>query len=118
MLASSDGRALLEVEPATDGGSSAGVGLIVVGSILTPIGLLIALGGSTTAGYAGAVMSVTGLIGIIAGGVMVGGAAQTEVRQPLSGGTGSARMPTWNASLERPPPSGTSFAFPLLSGTF
>jgi hypothetical protein len=117
-LAPTDGRAVLDVEAASEGASSGGVGLIVVGSILVPIGLLVALGGSTTASYAGVVMSLTGLVGIIAGGVMLGGAAHTEVRQPLGGSAASVRMPTWNATLERPPPSGMSFALPVLAGTF
>lgn len=114
----SGGRVELDVTPASDGPRATGLALIVTGSIVTPIGLLVALAGASNGGSAGLVVSALGLVCLLTGGIVHGSAAETKVQQPLAGPTPSARLPTWNASLERAPSSGTSFTTPVFSATF
>jgi len=119
-LESHGGRALLKVTPASSSSRGGGLGLVIVGAIVTPVGLLVGLSsanGSTSTGYVGIGLATAGLVCLVAGGVLLGGAPETEVRQPPANPT-SARSPTWNASLERAPSSGISFALPVFSGTF
>jgi len=117
-LVPSGGHVELDVTPASDGPRATGLALIVTGSIVTPIGLLVALAGASNGSSAGLIVAGIGLVGLITGGIVHGSAAETEVRQPLASSTASARLPTWNATLERAPSPGTSLMIPVFAAAF
>lgn len=117
-LVPSGGRVQLDVTPASDGPRATGLALIVTGSIVTPIGLLVVLASASSGSSAGLIVAGLGLVSLITGGIVHGSAAETEVRQPLASSTASARLPTWNATLERAPSPGTSFTIPVFAASF
>jgi len=118
------GRAVIHVVPAPAGGG-AGFALVGLGGLVLVVGVVI-----LAAGFLSSFMSETHSatmlagVGVMAGGGVIGGlggvllatSKKTVVRQ--GDALTSARLPTWNAGVERTPQSGTSFAIPLLSGSF
>lgn len=129
-LDSRDGSALLEVTPSSERGHRAGVGLLVAGTILLPLGVVtmylsaLTLHGLNTLSTFIVVASF-GLMGtmgglglLIAGASVLGGGRPTKVTQPDGDAAASVRTPTWTAGLERVPPSSQAFVVPILSGTF
>lgn len=84
------------------------------------LGVLAAFGGAQSAGTIVEVSLVSmgvGALFCLGGGVALAGRPSTVVRQ---GGDepATARVPTWDTGLARPPTRGTSIALPILSGTF
>jgi hypothetical protein len=126
VLAPVGGSAVLHVDPASASSGAGpvliglGAAVVAVGGIIGAAVLLSGLGGGSAGGDGAGVV----VLGVIGGGALLcafGGAAlaaraRTTVTQ--SSAPTASRLPTWNTGLERTPQSRTSFAIPLLSGTF
>ncbi|HEX7600530.1 MAG TPA: hypothetical protein VF316_02950 [Polyangiaceae bacterium] len=116
------GRALLQLDPQGDGSHGSGVGLVVTGALLAPLGLLLAGSNSGSNGSIlfpiGVVSALAGIGLLIGGGVLLGSGGSGRVRQPLADPAASMRSPTWSTGVERTASSGTTFTVPIFSGTF